>query len=143
MNKTTGMFRWVAVLFLLLAGTAHGELAIIAHPDNPEPALTLKQVKRIYLARAKTFPQGGLVQRADQEPGSPVRQEFMNKVLKLRERQLNAYWSKMTFTGRGTRPEVVGKDGDIKQWVLHHPKGLGYIDAGQVDDQVKVLLIIP
>lgn len=143
MNRPTGMSRYAAVLCLLLTGTAHAELAIIAHPDNPEPALTLKQVKRVYLAKSKTFPQGGDVRRVDQEPNTPVYQEFVNKVLKLREKQLNTYWSKMTFTGRGTRPEVVGDDADIKQWVLQHPEGLGYIDAGQVDDQVKVLLIVP
>jgi len=133
----------IAAIFLLTTGASNADLAIIAHPDNPEPALTLKQVKRIYLAKSKKFPQGGVVRRADQEAGQPARQIFTKKVLKLREKQLNTYWSKMTFTGRGIRPEVVGKDADIKHWIMQHPNGLGYIDAAQVDDKVKVLLIVP
>lgn len=143
MKLSISLRQCTAVICLLFTTATQAELAIIAHPDNPEPALTAQQVKRIYLAKSKTFPQGGIVRRADQQANAPARQEFTSKVLKLREKQLNTYWSKMTFTGRGTRPEVVGNDADIKQWVMQHPKGLGYIDAGQVDDQVKVLLIIP
>ncbi|VAW80681.1 hypothetical protein MNBD_GAMMA13-345 [hydrothermal vent metagenome] len=141
MKLSTGICQCSAVLCLLFAGTLHAELAVIAHPDNPEPALTLKQVKRIYLAKSKTFPHGGVVHRADQESNTPAYQEFIGRVLGLKEKRLNAYWSKMTFTGRGARPEVVGNDADVKQWVLEHPKGLGYINADQVDDQVKVLLL--
>ena len=143
MKRKTGIHLYLALGCLLSSGTSHAALAIIAHPDNPEPALTRQQVKRIYLAKRRSFPQGGIVLRADQEAGSPARREFDKKVLGLREKQLDTYWSKMTFTGRGTRPEVVGNDKEVKKWVMQHPKALGYIDAGQVDDQVKVLLVIP
>ncbi len=142
--NTPKINRWATAAFgLLLAGLAQAELAIIAHPDNPEPALTMKQLKLIYLAKTKTFPQGGAVRYADQREGSPARAEFLPKVLKKKEKQLRTYWSKMIFTGRGTPPEVVGGDAEVKQWVTQHPDALGYIDAGQVDDSIKVLLLIP
>ncbi len=143
MSRSTGMLWPVALFGLLLTGSVHAGLAIITHPDNPEPALTLNQVKRIYLAKARTFPQGGTVRRADQAPDTPAYREFVSKVLGLREQQLNAYWSKMTFTGRGVRPDNVGDDADVRQWILQHRDGLGYIDTGQVNEQVKVLLIVP
>ncbi len=143
MNRPTGMWVGAGVLGLLLIGPAQAELAIIAHPDNPEPALTLNQVKRLYLAKSNSFPQGGKARRADQEAGSPAYREFLEKVLKSRKKQLDAYWSKMTFTGRGIRPETVGGDAEVKAWVKQRPEGIGYIDLEQIDEQVKVMLIIP
>ncbi len=144
MKLSANIARSLALLGMMLcAGLCRAELAIIAHPDNPEPALTLAQVKRIYLAKSRTFPQGGVVRRADQREGSPARREFISKVLKKREKQLSTYWSKMVFTGRGTPPEVVGTDNEVKQWVIKHPDSLAYIDAGKVDDTIKVLLLVP
>ena len=144
MHSFITLMRLVVLLGLLcLAGLSRAELAIIAHPDNREPGLSLKQVKRIYLAKSRRFPQGGVVRRGDQSPGQPAREEFRQKVLKLRQKQLDTYWSRLTFTGRGTRPEVVGDDEDMIEWVSRHSDGLGYIDAARVDERVKVLLIVP
>ena len=141
-KKTLGT--WTVATFLFaVAGTAMAELAVIAHPANPEAALTKKQVKLIYLGKKKSFPGGGKARPVDQIEDSPAYGEFYRKVVGKSGSKLKSYWSKMVFTGKASPPQVVGNDGDVKAWVAKHKEAIGYIDAGAVDESVKVLLVIP
>ena len=141
-KKTLGT--WMVATFLfVLAGTALAELAVIAHPSNPEAALTKKQVKLIFLGKKKSFPGGGEAKPVDQNEDSPAYAEFYQKVVGKTGSKLKSYWSKMVFTGKASPPQIVGDGNDVKNWVAKHEEALGYIDATEVDDSVKVLLVIP
>ncbi len=132
-----------AALLGMAVGVAQAELAVIAHPSNPEAALTKKQVKLIFLGKKKSFPGGGEAKPVDQNEDSPAYAEFYQKVVGKTGAKLKSYWSKMVFTGKASPPQMVGDDGDVKTWVSKHKDALGYIDAGQVDESVKVLLVVP
>ena len=135
---------WTVATFLFaVAGTALAELAIIAHPSNPEAALTKKQVKLIFLGKKKSFPGGVEAKPVDQNEDSPAHAEFYQKVVGKTGAKLKSYWSKMVFTGKASPPQVVGDGTDVKNWVAKHEEALGYIDAAEVDESVKVLLVIP
>ena len=118
------------------------DIAIIVHPGASLAVMDEGQITRIYLGKAKTFPNGDPVKPADQTRNSPSRNEFIKKVLNKNESQLKSYWSKLIFTGKGNPPEPVGDDKSMLAWVASHEDGLGYVDAEVVDDTVKVILII-
>lgn len=143
MSRKATFLGLVAILACSVAAVARAELAVIAHPSNPEAALTQDQIKVIYLGKKKKFPAGGAVEPVDQTEASPARTAFYAKVIGKDESQLKAYWSKLIFSGKGTPPMAVGADAEVKDWVAKHPNGLGYIDAGKLDDSVKVLMLIP
>ncbi len=43
------------------------------------------------------------------------------------------------LSGKGIKLDVLQDDAAVKAWVASHPDGLGYIDASQVDESVKVV----
>lgn len=126
-----------------LCGTAFAEIAVIIHTSNGNASLTKSQVKAIYLKKKKTFPNSTPVIPCDQPEGSGIRNNFIKEALNKNQRQLTAYWTKRIFSGKGTPPEVIGGDEEIKAWVAKTPNALGYIDASAVDSSVKVLLRLP
>lgn len=119
------------------------ELAVVVHPSNSVASITLDDVHRIYLGKAKKFPGGGNVTPLDQDSGTPAREKFYSDVIGKSEAQAKAYWSKLIFTGKGTPPETSGDDASVKAAVGANPKALGYIDAAALDDSVKVVLRLP
>ncbi|HBC55560.1 MAG TPA: phosphate ABC transporter substrate-binding protein, partial [Gammaproteobacteria bacterium] len=121
--------------FILVCTSANclADIAIIAHPGASLAVMDEGQITRIYLGKAKTFPNGDPVKPADQTRNSPSRDEFNQKVLKKNESQLKSYWSKLIFTGKGNPPETVGDDKGMLAWVASHEDGLGYVDAALVD----------
>ncbi len=128
---------------LLSSHLVFAEVAIIVNAENAVNNLTTKQVRAIFLKKKRFFPNGSPVIPVDQPEGSVVRAEFNKKVLRKRANQLNAYWSKLIFTGKAQPPEVIGDDMAVKEWVAETPNAIGFVDVNVLDNSVKVLLRIP
>lgn len=134
----------LAVGIATLSLSARAELAIVAHPSNPEARLSVEQVQRIYLGKVTSFPlSGSRVTPVDQKDGGASKEKFLSAVLGKSATEVKAYWSKLIFSGQGVPPAVVGGDVEVKSWVARTPAGLGYIDSTAVDSSVKVLLAVP
>lgn len=132
-----------SALALLLGGHAHAEIAVIAHPENSLASLSIDELKRIYLGKLTRFPNGQKIVPMDQQEGSAARSRLIGTALGMDPANYRAYWSKMMFSGKGTPPDVLGSDTQIRAWVASNPAGLGYIDKKAVDSSVKVILTIP
>jgi len=53
--------------------------------------------------------------------------------------QLQAYWSRLVFTGKGKPPKTIGSSALIKSQVASRANAIAYIDSSEVDDSVKVV----
>ena len=99
----------------LLATIAAAEVAIITHPGTQEIGLS---------------------------KDSPLRAKFYKAILGKTETEMNRYWSKLKYTGKGKPPAVVLGDDAVKEVVANTPGAIGYIDGKSLDKSVKVILII-
>lgn len=59
--------------------------------------------------------------------------------MKKNDQQIKAYWAQLLFTGKGTPPKAVDSSVEIKKLLSDNPALIGYIDAEDVDDNVKVV----
>lgn len=130
-------------LLLLLSASAfslygHAEYVVIVNPGvNAE--LSRQDVERLFLAKTKTFPDGSVAVPVNQQEASPVRVTFDSHVNGKSEAQMKSYWAKLIFTGKAIPVKQLGSDREVLEFVANHPGAIGYIDAANVDDSVKVL----
>lgn len=129
--------------FVLMASPVWAEVAVIVHPSAAFADLSEDDISRLFLGKAKSFPNGEAAVPINQDEGSPSRDKFNDSVVKKNAAQLKAYWSQLVFTGKGTPPKDAGKDGDVKKLVASNPNMIGYIDSSAVDGSVKVVFKIP
>ncbi|MGK0515091.1 MAG: hypothetical protein ACI9W0_001500, partial [Gammaproteobacteria bacterium] len=113
------------------------EVAVIVNPGNAN-ALDAETIKKIYLGKAKSFDNGNKVNPATQN-GTAIADEFNSKVVGKSSSQLNAYWSKLVFTGKGTPPEKFDSDQAVIDFVAANGDSIGYIDSSKATDKVKVI----
>ncbi|MBK8973857.1 MAG: phosphate ABC transporter substrate-binding protein [Hahellaceae bacterium] len=131
--------RLVAVTLLsALSAFASAEIAVVVHPSNKD-AIDAKEVERIFLGKSKSFPGGAQALPINQSEGGAVRGAFDSGLLGKSASQMKAYWSKLVFTGKGTPPQEVPGDAEVKALIGSNPSTIGYIDAGSVDASVKVV----
>ncbi|KHM51172.1 MULTISPECIES: phosphate ABC transporter substrate-binding protein [Pseudoalteromonas] len=116
---------------------ALAEVAVIVNPSNAN-ALDAETIKKIYLGKAKSFDNGNKVNPATQN-GTAIADEFNSKVVGKSSSQLNAYWSKLVFTGKGTPPEKFDSDQAVIDFVAANGDSIGYIDSSKATDKVKVI----
>lgn len=113
------------------------EVAVIVNPANTNQ-LDANAIKKIYLGKSKSFDNGMKVNPVNQDSNS-IADEFNDKVVGKSGSQLNAYWSKLVFTGKGTPPEKLSNDQAVIDFVTSNNDGIGYIDSAKVTDSVKVI----
>jgi len=133
------LVRVLGVSLALSAATAQAGVVVIVHPSVGVSSLTQDDVSRIFLAKSKTFPNEKAAVPVNQNEGSAARAAFEDKVLKKTPSQVNAYWTQLIFTGKGTPPKDVGADADVKKLVADNPNIVGYIDSSAVDASVTVV----
>lgn len=120
----------------LTATLAQAEVAVVVNPAN-SATLDKGSIKKIFLGKSKSFPDGATAKPVNQD-GTAASKEFNSKVVGKSGSQLNAYWSKLVFTGKGTPPEKLASDQAVLDFVAANAGAIGYVDASKVSGNVKV-----
>jgi len=137
-NKIISIF---TITFFASVAIASAEVAVIGNVSTS--SLDAKQVKSIFLGKTDKLPDGSAVEVIDIKEGSAVRDEFYGKVVGKNTSRIKAYWGKRIFTGKGTPPDTVAFEADVKAWVAGASGRIGYVSAGALDGSEKVLLRMP
>ena len=131
------------LVLMASVSAANAEIAIIAHPSTKEIGVSKTTIADMFMGKTKTFRNGTRVKPVDQAKGSSIRSKFYKSVVRKSEAQVNRYWAKLKYTGKGKPPKEVSGDAAVKDWVASNPGAIGYIEGKHLDSSVKVVLIIP
>ncbi len=134
MQKKTLCFM---LLFPFISAHALADIALIVHPSNAA-TVTDSDIKALFLGKQRSFSDGKQAIPLVVVESEASRSEFNTKVLSKTDAQLKAYWSKLTFTGKGTPPREVSSD-EMIQLVSDNPATIGFVDASKVTAAVKVV----
>lgn len=125
---------------LLLPALANAEVVVIVHPSVSASG-SKDDVANVFLGKSPTL--GGVsLTPVDQEEGSDARKEFYEIAASKSPAQLNSYWSRIVFTGKGQPPRALGDDASVKDAVAKNKTLIGYIDSGALDSSVKKVMSI-
>lgn len=124
----------IVVAALALSTSANAAVVVVGNPSMD--ALSAATVKKLYLGKAKSLN----IDVVDLADGDALKEEFHQKVTGKTEAQLQAYWAKRVFTGKGQPPKALPSADLVKNTVQTGNNIIGYIDESQVDSNVKVLL---
>lgn len=129
-----------SVLLISLASSiSSAEISVIVSSNNPNESIDQNTVSKIFLGKAKSFPDGSQAVPIDQDDGAAARVAFNSTVIGKSASQLKSYWSRLIFTGKGTPPKQSGNDATVKELVANNPNIIGYVDSSAVDASVKVV----
>ncbi|MDO6497490.1 phosphate ABC transporter substrate-binding protein [Photobacterium sanguinicancri] len=124
------------VLALCLAASSFAQAAVVVIANPAAADLDASTIKKVYLGKAKSLN----IDAIDLDDGQPLKSEFHAKVTGKTEAQLQAYWAKKVFTGKGQPPKAVSSSAIVKNTVASTANAIGYIDESEVDGSVKVIL---
>ncbi len=137
------IIKQIAAAVLLAPALASAEIAVIVNNGNANAGLDNAVIAKIFLGKAKSFPDGSKAVPLDLDEGSATRDAFYQQVANKDAGQIKSYWSRLIFAGKGTPPKAVGADADVVKLVASNPNMLGYVDAAAVDGSVKIIATLP
>ncbi len=114
--------------------------SVVVHPENTSE-FDYQIVKRIFLGKETAFSDGVTATVITHSANSALRNEFDEAVLKRKTSAVDAYWSKLVFTGRGIPPQTVNSDQEMIELILQNKNAIGFIETSSVTSDVKVVNI--
>ena len=138
------IFHLVFILTLAFSNNAAeaADLVVIVSARTSLTVLRVDQVADIFLSQTSRFPDGSEAVAVDQKLGSPLRDEFYDKVVHRSRALMKAYWTKLIFTGRGQPPTEVDDNASMRKLVADTPGMIGYIERADLDPSVRVVLLV-
>lgn len=140
--KRTGVCYIACLLLSLMTASVLAReypmpLVLAVHQDNEISSLDKKDVIDIYMGRYSTFPNGQIAKPVDFPTNSIERSTFYQALVGKTERKINAYWSRLLFSGRATPPlEASSKQAVID---LLGESTLIYIHKGDITKEMKIV----
>lgn len=115
------------------------ELVLVVHKDNPTSMLSRSQVIDLYMGKYVAFPDGSKAVPVDIENDLVVRTKFYDSLVGMSLARVNAYWSKVKFSGRARPPTQQKDEKAILDFVTKTENAIAYIHEGNVTEDVKVV----
>lgn len=119
-----------------------GGLLVIASPQVPVEAISIKQLADIYALKKTRWSDQTQVVPVNREATGIERENFSEKVFSLSPQELSDFWNKLRFQGKQP-PVIQSSDMAVLAFVRNIPGAIGYISANSQPTGVKVLLRLP
>lgn len=129
----------------LLLASIHagaGDVKVIVNPSVKADSITAAELKDIFLEDKKKLADGSRVEPVLAKSGD-AHELFLKRYLGKSDEALRNYYRTLVFTGTGQMPKALASDPGIVSYVAQTNGAIGYVDANEPADGVKVLDIVP
>lgn len=128
------------VTYFCVISSSLAEIYVVAHKESKIEALSKSDVTALFLGKKRTLPNGELALVIDRGGSSLARSDFFFLLNNMSLSRVNAYWSRLTFSGRMTPPTIIEMDSDMFQLLSEHNNAISYTNQKPVDPNVNVIL---
>jgi ABC-type phosphate transport system substrate-binding protein len=140
-NVITAVF---TLLGLCLSNTCSSEnysndIAIITNINNDNLQISHSEAINIFMGRYRRFSDGSKAIPIDNDS---IKNMFYMQLVNKSPSEIKAYWATLIFSGRTQPPKSMEDTSKVINTVKQEPQAIAYIPANQVNNKVKVLLIL-
>lgn len=125
---------------LLLTGFARADIAVVVNIDSPLQAVSQNDLINIFMGRYRRLLTGEAALPVDV---SPLKARFYRALVDKDLAEINSYWARLIFSGQASPPVQIQDADEMLQYIHRNPGALGYMDAGSVPDDVRIVLRLP
>lgn len=122
----------------ILSSVATCDIVIIANKNVAEDSLSIEDIKRIFLGKKKKWKDNSPVTIAFNKTPS-IHNDLLKKYVMRTPSQFKNTWRRLVFTGEGKYPLSFSSDMKMINFIGSKEGAIGYIDADQVNDKVKII----
>jgi len=134
---------FLLLLLALLAGRTAAEPVVVVNAASGLHQLSHEQVVNVFLGRYRTLPGGATALPIDQPDGDPIRAEFYRKLVNKSPNEINAYWSRLVFSGRTSPPLQPASAAEVLRIMSASTDAIAYIERQQVDKRFRIVMEFP
>jgi hypothetical protein len=135
---------FLLLIFMQVTAKADGSasVAIVVHPSVDVEALSMTQLRRIFLADQQFWPDRSRITLLVRAPGAVERETVLKRIYQMSEAQFRQYWIAKIFRAEvASGPKIVLSSNMARELVTAIPGSITFMPATDVEPSVKVLRI--
>lgn len=128
------------MIFLVLCTEVRSEEFVVigTHELYPQ-TLSGTEIIDIFMGRKKRLDNGTYVIPVDIEIENPMRGGFYKTLMGKSLSEINSYWARLVFSGRGVPPRRAESVNEIIEIIKDNKGAIGYVPLEAVTDDVHIL----
>lgn len=139
-------YRILIFLCCALSGLSPNAIAdpvVVVNARSGVSQLSQDEVINIFLGRYRRLPNGVTAIPVDQPESSPLRGEFYRRLVNKDLHEINAYWSRLIFSGKTTPPSQAADANEVITLLTGNIGGIAYLDRSRIDSRFRIVLELP
>lgn len=135
------MIRFLLALLLLMTSHAFAaeKLVVVVNKNNPVATMEHSEVIDLFMGKYVAFPSGTKAIAVDLNDKNISREAFYRKLVGRSLASVNAYWSRIRFSGKRKPPIQKPDYAQVVAFVESTDTSIGYIPKSMVTDKMKVV----
>lgn len=134
------LLRFVAFLLVLMPIAASAEsIVVVVNPNSGVETLSRNDVINIFLGSFRQLPSGIPALPVDLPQGDAARAEFYRLLVGKNPSEINAYWSRLIFSGKTRPPIQAQRVEDAVSMVQGSVGAITYLERSKVSGRLRIV----
>ncbi|MEW6991993.1 hypothetical protein AADZ91_15095 [Colwelliaceae bacterium 6441] len=139
------MRKRIASLLILLTmlcaqvQSTEDDIVVVVNIKNSVNSMSHSQVIDMFMGKYVAFPNGEKAKPVDLDQEQLTKATFYQKLVGRSLSNINAYWSRLKFTGRIKESTQLKSEADVVNFIANNTSSIGYIPRSMTTDKLKIV----
>ena len=131
------------ILTLLSASVlAQEPLAVVGNKANPVSKLSRSELIDLFMGKYVAFPDDSKAIPVELKGEHKIKVDFYQNLVGMPLSRVNAYWSRLRFTGRKRAAVFQPNENDLIAFIIANEQAIGYVPQSLITTDLKVVYIL-
>jgi ABC-type phosphate transport system substrate-binding protein len=132
------------LLLTLFIFSAHAQesLAVVVNKANPVNELSRSELIDLFMGKYVAFPNDVKAIPVELIGDHETKVDFYQYLVGMPLSRVNAYWSRLRFTGRKRAAVFKSNENDLITFIIANERAIGYVPQSLITEDLKVVYIL-
>ncbi len=121
---------------------AQEPLAVVVNKDNPIDKITRSELIDLFMGKYVAFPDDRKAIPVELTGEHEIKVKFYQNLVGMPLSRVNAYWSRLRFTGRKRVAVFQSNEVDLIGFISANEQAIGYVPQSLITEDLKVVYIL-
>lgn len=133
----------ILLLTVFIAPVSAQELlVVVVNKDNPVEQLSRSELIDLFMGKYVAFPNNVKAIPVELNSDHKIKVDFYQSLVGMPLSRVNAYWSRLRFTGRKRAAVFKSNEKDLIAFIIANKQAIGYLPQSLITDDLKVVYIL-
>lgn len=126
----------------MLSVQAKEPIAVVVNKANPTNELSRSELIDLFMGKYVAFPNDVKAIPVELTSDHKIKIEFYQNLVGMPLSRVNAYWSRLRFTGRKRTAVFRSNENDLIAFIIANEHAIGYVPQSLITEDLKVVYIL-